>query len=275
MFCRSGKKRLVRQASSRSIRPRSNSGISHWIRYIWSCGTTIRFLSTNRKGTKSHEWLTNCRCWRRPHLWRIMVCGQRFRMLENARNMFFVFLRNDKKSSFFLGCKEIRSNKATVSVLPVQSFYLYLSVIFSFQSESQRYWLLRINNAWICCSACIAPGLQTIFCKIEEVSLLNTNEVFLSYCMFIIKCSSSNIEQTIFHSFQITYLFFLLLFSYVLLFNFSPPTSDIPSIHWTEILTIILVTSMLIEEIHCVSTQAKSISVWSFFNYFLLALSTK
>ncbi|CAF1184605.1 unnamed protein product [Adineta steineri] len=48
----------------------------------------------------------------------------------------------------------------------------------------------------------------------------------------------------------LNYCFFLLLFSYVLLFNFQPPTSSIPSIHWTEILTIILVSIMLIEEIH-------------------------
>ncbi|CAF1449983.1 unnamed protein product [Adineta steineri] len=46
------------------------------------------------------------------------------------------------------------------------------------------------------------------------------------------------------------YFFFLLLFSYVLLFNFQPPTSSVPCIHWTEILTIILVFIMLIEEIH-------------------------
>ncbi|CAF3178228.1 unnamed protein product [Rotaria socialis] len=53
----------------------------------------------------------------------------------------------------------------------------------------------------------------------------------------------------------ISYIFFLLLFSYVLLFNFSPPTSDFPSIGWTEILTIILVSCMLIEEIHHFLTQ--------------------
>ncbi|CAF1116563.1 unnamed protein product, partial [Adineta steineri] len=46
------------------------------------------------------------------------------------------------------------------------------------------------------------------------------------------------------------YCFFLLLFSYVLLFDFQPPTSSIPCIHWTEILTIILVSIMLVEEIH-------------------------
>ncbi|CAF1229932.1 unnamed protein product [Rotaria sordida] len=47
----------------------------------------------------------------------------------------------------------------------------------------------------------------------------------------------------------ITYIFFLLLFSYFLLFNFSPPKPQSPSIHWTEILTIILVSCILIEEI--------------------------
>ncbi|CAF1361372.1 unnamed protein product [Rotaria sordida] len=46
------------------------------------------------------------------------------------------------------------------------------------------------------------------------------------------------------------YCFFLLLFSYVLLFNFQRPTHENPSIHWTEILTIIFITCMLIEEIH-------------------------
>ncbi|CAF4758130.1 unnamed protein product, partial [Rotaria sp. Silwood1] len=51
------------------------------------------------------------------------------------------------------------------------------------------------------------------------------------------------------------YIFFLLLFSYVLLFNFSPPTNTNPSIHWTEILTIIFVSFMLLEEIHYFFTQ--------------------
>ncbi|CAF4055197.1 unnamed protein product, partial [Adineta steineri] len=53
----------------------------------------------------------------------------------------------------------------------------------------------------------------------------------------------------------LNYCFFLLLFSYVLLFNFQPPTSSIPCIHWTEILTIILVSTMLIEEIHYFVSQ--------------------
>ncbi|CAF3967063.1 unnamed protein product, partial [Adineta steineri] len=51
------------------------------------------------------------------------------------------------------------------------------------------------------------------------------------------------------------YCFFVLLFSYVLLFKFQPPTSSIPCIHWTEILTIILVSIMLVEEIHYFVSQ--------------------
>ncbi|CAF4647243.1 unnamed protein product [Rotaria sp. Silwood1] len=51
------------------------------------------------------------------------------------------------------------------------------------------------------------------------------------------------------------HFFFLLLFSYVLLFNFSPPKAQSPSIHWTEILTIILVSCMLIDEFHYFFTQ--------------------
>lgn len=49
---------------------------------------------------------------------------------------------------------------------------------------------------------------------------------------------------------QLFYCFFLLLFSYVLLFRFRIPRSEAPSIDWTEILLIILVSFMLIEEIH-------------------------
>jgi hypothetical protein len=53
---------------------------------------------------------------------------------------------------------------------------------------------------------------------------------------------------------SVGYIFFLLLFSYYLLFNFNPPTDDIPSIHWTEILVIIIVSTMLIEEIRQVNS---------------------
>ena len=44
-----------------------------------------------------------------------------------------------------------------------------------------------------------------------------------------------------------------MLFSYYLLFNFGPPTDQIPSIHWTEILVIIIVSTMLIEDIRQVN----------------------
>lgn len=46
----------------------------------------------------------------------------------------------------------------------------------------------------------------------------------------------------------VSYIIFLLLFSYYLLFDFNIPTNDNPTIHWTEILVIIIVTTMLIEE---------------------------
>ncbi|CAF5145540.1 unnamed protein product, partial [Rotaria sp. Silwood1] len=62
-------------------------------------------------------------------------------------------------------------------------------------------------------------------------------------------CRSENFHLCVF------YIFFLLLFSYFLLFNFSPPTNTNPSIHWTEILTIIFVSFMLLEEIHYFFSQ--------------------
>lgn len=55
--------------------------------------------------------------------------------------------------------------------------------------------------------------------------------------------------------FQLHYLFLLLLFSYVLLFKFNPSTSETPSIDWTEILLIILISFMLISEIRSVSKR--------------------
>ena len=47
----------------------------------------------------------------------------------------------------------------------------------------------------------------------------------------------------------VSYIFFLLLFSYYLLFDFNIPTDEIPSIDWTEILVIIIITTMLFEDI--------------------------
>ena len=59
---------------------------------------------------------------------------------------------------------------------------------------------------------------------------------------------------------SISYLLFLLLFCYYLLFNFEMVTNDKPMIHWTEILVIIMVTIMLIEEIRQVSESHRGIS---------------
>ncbi|CAF3948648.1 unnamed protein product, partial [Rotaria sp. Silwood2] len=66
----------------------------------------------------------------------------------------------------------------------------------------------------------------------------------------------------------ITYCFFLLLFSYTLLFNFERPTNEIPSIHWTEIVTIILVSCMLFEEIHYFSSLDNLSFPGKFISYF-------
>ncbi|CAF3605241.1 unnamed protein product [Adineta steineri] len=44
------------------------------------------------------------------------------------------------------------------------------------------------------------------------------------------------------------YILFLLFFSYYMLFAFDPPSDSNPDIHWTEILTIIFVTTMFLED---------------------------
>ena len=56
-----------------------------------------------------------------------------------------------------------------------------------------------------------------------------------------------------------SYVVFLLLFSYYLLFDFNVPKNTFPSIHWTEILVISIVTTMLIEEIR----QVERMSVYN------------
>ena len=55
----------------------------------------------------------------------------------------------------------------------------------------------------------------------------------------------------------VSYIFFLLLFSYYLLFAFQIPTDGIPSIDWTEILVIIIVSTMLVEDIRKVKSFAE------------------
>jgi len=63
-----------------------------------------------------------------------------------------------------------------------------------------------------------------------------------------------------------SYIIFLLLFSYYLLFNFEIPKNQIPAIHWTEILVIIIVTTMFIEEIR----QVKKKSIFFFYSKILI-----
>lgn len=53
-------------------------------------------------------------------------------------------------------------------------------------------------------------------------------------------------------SFQVQYVAFLFLFSFVLLFHFDPIDADHPSIHPGEIIVIIAVSCMSIEEIRIV-----------------------
>ncbi|CAF1150453.1 unnamed protein product [Adineta steineri] len=50
------------------------------------------------------------------------------------------------------------------------------------------------------------------------------------------------------------YILFLLFFSYYMLFAFDPPSDSNPDIHWTEILTIIFVTTMFLEDCRQVNT---------------------
>ncbi|UJR19306.1 hypothetical protein I4U23_022435, partial [Adineta vaga] len=45
------------------------------------------------------------------------------------------------------------------------------------------------------------------------------------------------------------YILFLMFFSYYMLYAFNPSSDSTPDIHWTEILTIIFVSTMLIEDI--------------------------
>ncbi len=70
-----------------------------------------------------------------------------------------------------------------------------------------------------------------------------------------------------------SYIFFLLLFSYYLLFAFHSPTDETPSINWTEILVIIIVSTMLMEDIRQVEFYSKSIGEKYFF--LLVSLSRK
>ncbi|CAF1532094.1 unnamed protein product [Adineta ricciae] len=68
----------------------------------------------------------------------------------------------------------------------------------------------------------------------------------------------------------ISYIIFLLLFSYYLLFNFNIPTDNVPSIHWTEILVIIIITTMLFEEIRQFLCQDNRSMIGKLSNTFII-----
>ncbi|CAF2356486.1 unnamed protein product [Rotaria sp. Silwood2] len=109
---------------------------------------------------------------------------------------------------------------------------------------------------------------------LEYPRYFKTKLTLNQYTHHLIHFHSSLLIKFCYH--LIFYLFFLLLFSYVLLFNFSPPKAQSPSIHWTEILTIILVSCMLIEETHCFFTQ-DNLTFWGklkkFFRDFLKSMT--
>jgi transient receptor potential cation channel subfamily M protein 2 len=65
---------------------------------------------------------------------------------------------------------------------------------------------------------------------------------YLIYFRHLKHFHQSPIVKYVYNS--VSYILFLLLFSYYLLFDFQ-----ILSIHWTEILVLIIITTMLIEEI--------------------------
>ena len=70
---------------------------------------------------------------------------------------------------------------------------------------------------------------------------------------------------------SISYLLFLAIFCYYLLFNFEMLTDDKPAIHWTEIVVIIMVSIMLIEEIRQVDRIHRLISSFhTLFSSFLV-----
>ncbi|UJR16633.1 hypothetical protein I4U23_003533 [Adineta vaga] len=72
----------------------------------------------------------------------------------------------------------------------------------------------------------------------------------------------------------IHYLLIVLIFSYVLLFQFDPPTMQIPSIPWTEILLIILMSSMLISEIRLFFEHDTSTLIATMKHYHLYPVRT-
>ncbi|CAF1315564.1 unnamed protein product [Rotaria sordida] len=64
------------------------------------------------------------------------------------------------------------------------------------------------------------------------------------------------------------YALFLLFFSYYMLYAFDPPSNSTLAIHWTEVLTIIIVTTMLFEEVRQFFSQDYSSLMSKIYAYF-------
>jgi hypothetical protein len=76
-------------------------------------------------------------------------------------------------------------------------------------------------------------------------------------------------------SFQFGFILFLSFFSYFMLYAFAPISSSSLMMHWTEILTIITVTTMLFEELRQVSIVLFLSTIWSLANLCLVSSSPR
>lgn len=71
--------------------------------------------------------------------------------------------------------------------------------------------------------------------------------------------------------FQLSYIIFLLFFSFVLLFRFERPTNRIPSIDWAESFLIFFVWCMFVEEIYyAIISGELEINVYRSFSFSFL-----
>ncbi|CAF4117301.1 unnamed protein product [Rotaria sp. Silwood2] len=90
---------------------------------------------------------------------------------------------------------------------------------------------------------------------------------YLAYFLHLKYFHESPIVKYLYNS--VSYIIFLLLFSYYLLFDFQIPKNESPSIHWTEIFVIIIITTMLIEEIRQFFSQDHRSIIGKLTNYFV------
>ncbi|CAF0911252.1 unnamed protein product [Rotaria sp. Silwood1] len=90
---------------------------------------------------------------------------------------------------------------------------------------------------------------------------------YLTYFLHLKHFHESPIVKYLFNS--ISFIIFLLLFSYYLLFDFQIPKNQSPSIHGAEIFVIITITTMLIEEIRQFFSQDHRSIIGKLTNYFV------